>query len=270
MKRTFAKNAGRLLGAAGVAAALAGARADVNGILTTGGDGRPIAGTIRYLPASKQYVVTKDGVPITLEQRQVAEVSVQRPETFDAAVQQVGSGENDKAIPVLELIMKDYEMLQWDIAAAPPLARAYLKAKDPKKAVAALERVKDRRIPDALARDFQLAYWTALSDAGMNATLRKLLSDAIATGSRSIQALAQLTRGDLERKEGNFRDALVEGYLRTVVLFADEKTVQPEALYWSVKCFEQLGQPAQAEKMRKKLFAEYPSSPYSEQLRSGS
>ena len=71
----------------------------------------------------------------------------------------------------------------------------------------------------------------------------------------------------MQRKQ--YKDALVEGYLRTIVLFQDVREVQPEALYQAARCFEELGESGNAEKMRKKLLADYPDSSYSKQLNAG-
>ena len=51
---------------------------------------------------------------------------------------------------------------------------------------------------------------------------------------------------------------------------ADEKHMQPEALFNAAACFEELGQAVYAEKMRKKLMAEYPQSTYTRRIQSES
>jgi TolA-binding protein len=70
-------------------------------------------------------------------------------------------------------------------------------------------------------------------------------------------------------KQGNYKDALLDGYLRTVVLFGDIKPTQPEALYKAAQCFDQLGQGPYAERMRKKLLADFPQDPYAQRVQSG-
>jgi len=46
--------------------------------------------------------------------------------------------------------------------------------------------------------------------------------------------------------------------------------MQPEALFNAAACFEELGEAVYAEKMRKKLMAEYPQSTYTRRVQSES
>jgi len=84
-----------------------------------------------------------------------------------------------------------------------------------------------------------------------------------------VAAMAQIKRGDIERKKENLKEALVDGYLRTIVLFKQVKEVQPEALYKAAKCFEELGEHSYAEKMRKTLLEKYPLDPYTGKIKAG-
>ena len=85
------------------------------------------------------------------------------------------------------------------------------------------------------------------------AKAKKVIQEVIASGDRLTAAIAQIKRGDLDKKKGDMKIALVDGYLRTVILYADVKEVQPEALYNTVKCFEQLQQSSYADKFRKRF-----------------
>ena len=109
--------------------------------------------------------------------------------------------------------------------------------------------------------------WVAADRAS---ELRLQLGKAVEEGNRGVVAVAQVLRGDLDMKKQDFRSALVDGYLRTIVLFADVREMQPEALFKAAKCFEELRESQNAEKMRKKLLSEFPDSTYSRQINSGS
>jgi len=246
------------------------ALADVNGQITTT-KGRTLAGKIRWQPASKAYAVTDiKGIMLQVPEREIARVSVDKPVEIDGAVNLMGSGNYAKAIPILEKVRTDYTRLQWDVEAARRLAEAYLATGDPAKAVQMCESVIEMNPELARAGDLPPIHWNALHAAGRDATLKKMLDDAVESGTRQTAAMAQIMRGDVEKKNGNFREALVDGYLRTVVLFEDVKVVQPEALYKAAKCFEQLGQLAYVERMRRKLMEEYSRSAYADKMRSGS
>jgi TolA-binding protein len=95
------------------------------------------------------------------------------------------------------------------------------------------------------------------------------MEEAVKRGTRQMAAIAQMRRGDIQRKRGELKEALIAGYLRTAYFFRDVKEVQGEALYKSVKCLEELGQHGHADKMRKRLLQDYPRDPYAEKLRSG-
>jgi hypothetical protein len=92
--------------------------------------------------------------------------------------------------------------------------------------------------------------------------LEKQLNAAISSGSKEACAVAYMIRGDMMKDKGDPKMALVDGYLRTVLLFENVKEIQPEALFKTAKCFEAMKQPAQADRWRKKLMAEYPQSSY--------
>jgi tetratricopeptide (TPR) repeat protein len=121
----------------------------------------------------------------------------------------------------------------------------------------------------AVVNELAVVYWEALLQTEQYATLDRVLGEAVERGDRALAAAAQVKRGDISRKRGEFEDALVDGYLRTIVFFRQIKQVQPEALYKAAKCFEELGQHSHAEKMRKKLLADFPKDPYTEKIRSG-
>ena len=245
--------------------------ADVPGIITKAGTGQKLQGMIRWQPASKVYLVTPQGSPVQLKvaARDVGRIQVKKPAQIDQAVQAAMAGRSSVAIPVLKQIADDYLMLQWDVPATEWLARCYLNQKDAKSAAAACEKTLADNSKAGLDPGFAGAYWDALLGVEQFARLRRALADAIKEGPRDLAAVAQVKRGDIDKAQGNLKEALVDGYLRTIVFFEQVKRVQPEALYKAVKCFEELGQHSYAEKMRKKLLAEYPGDPYADKIKSG-
>lgn len=243
--------------------------ADVRGVIKKK-DGVSLSGMIRWQPLSKVYVITDEkGITMQIPLSQVASVKVQKPAEWDNAVKMIQQGQHAAAIPVLEKIMEVYTALELDISAAGWLVEAYLKVNDPKKAIKMYEKVADAYPGSVLSRELTVGYWDALFKTGDFVKLRSTLTKAIEEGPRDLAALAQIKRGDMDKKDGNLRAALVDGYLRTIVLFEQVKEVQPEALYKAAKCFDDLGEHSHAEKMRKKLLAEFPQDQYTEKLKSG-
>ena len=229
------------------------------------------SGSLRFIPSQRKYVITdKNGVSIEIMQADVETVNVKDPPELAAEAKLVQGGQGALAIPNLETIVKNYGGFGPDTRAARWLAEAYQKTGAPGKAVEMCERVIASNPKAAGDPDMAAIYWQGLMDANLIPKLKKALSEAIAQGPRPLVAKALMARGDIAKKEGAPKDALVDGYLRVIVLFQDIKEAQPEALYNAVKCFEQLNQGPYAERMRKKLLAEYPDDPYSERMKSGS
>ncbi len=264
---------GKRLGLAALLVVLAAGTSDaaVQAIITKTGTGQKLKGLVKWQATTKQYVIQPDGSPVQykLSPSDVADIQVARPGNLDAAIQQVEAGRYAAALPTLEEIMKDYTMLQYDVVAAQDLAQGYLKTKDPGKAVAMCDRVITSNPEAGEDPGFAGIYWQALLETEQYVKLDKALSIAIKGESRELAAVAQLRRGDISKQKGNIDDALIDGYLRTVVFFQGIKSVQPEALYKAAKCFEEKGQHSYAEKMRKELLSSYPQSDYARQVRAG-
>lgn len=233
-------------------------------------NGERMAGSIRYQRASKAYSITdQSGVSFKISARDVAEVRVKKPENLDAAIRQVQAGQYAEALPVLQEIASTYTMLEWDVIASTYLAQAHLQMGNSDLAIIACKDVIGQNKAAAWSGDLAPVYWQALLKEDRVDTLKDVLDEAVQEGGRDIAARAQVVRGDIQMKEGNFKDALLDGYLRTVVLFQNQKSVQPEALYKAAQCFDELGQAPQAEEMRKKLLADYPDDPYARKVQSG-
>jgi len=249
--------------------ALAMASPATQGTIIKAIDGQPLSGDIRWRAASKQYVITADGVSMTLSPAQVKEVRVSKPDDFDQAVAALQNRKYNEALPTFEKIMEEYKMLQWDVPATGHAAAAYLALGNAPKAIALCEMLIRINPPAAYEGDLAAVYWQALINAGREQTLRQILDKSVEEGPRELAALAQIRRGDIDMKNGSFKEALVDGYLRTIVLFDGVKKYVPEALYKAAKCFEQLNETSNAEKMRKRLLEEFPASSYAQMVQTG-
>lgn len=228
------------------------------------------AGVIRWLPAREAYQIMADNVRLEIPLRQVRDVRVAKPRQFDAAENAVRTRNYQPAIPVLEKIMIDYRRLEWDIPAARLLTQAYMGLGNPAEAAKKAEVAIAGNPRVWQDMEFARLYWDALSKSGQSGKLGRILQQGIELGSRETAAAAQVMRGNIDFDQGRFREALTDGYLRTLMMFKDVKQVRPEALYKAVRAHEQLGEHSHAEKFRKMLLSEYPQSSYSKDIRSGS
>jgi tetratricopeptide (TPR) repeat protein len=221
-------------------------------------------GTVRYLASSRSFEIkTGNGITQTVRASEVDRVIVARPpDGLQEAVNAVNRGSYQSAIPTLKKIADSYVMLGPDVIASMALAKAYLgtnRTKEAMKVCEELQRVNPNALNDG---SFASVYWEALLAEGRISTLRTSLQSAIETGSREVAAVAQVRRGDLEMKEGRPREALVDGYLRTVLLFQDIEFIQPEALYKAIEAHTALNETRYAEKWRKQLLGKYGASEF--------
>lgn len=234
----------------------------------------PFQGKARWLKSSKLYKIRiKAGnteTEMAIPGDEVESVEAVKPKELDAAAKMVQAGQHAAAIPVLEKIADRYFMFQWDVEATRWLAEAYMGTGNKSKALTAVRDLEKANPSALLAGGFFKVYCTVLLENNLMADLNKAIDAQIAMSeSRESQAVAQLMRGDIQMKKGNYKDALLEGYLRTVVFYQNIKQIQPEAMYKAMLCFKELGDTGKADKMRKKLMAEYPTSPEAQKAQNG-
>lgn len=242
---------------------------DITGSITTE-TGDVQKGVIRWSSRDKAYAVTKGNMEIQVKATEVAEIDIDKPAGYDAAVAQVLSGKGEAAIPVLKKIVNDYQHLQWDKTAGRFLAEAYVSAGKAAEGLRACEDVIKVDATAAYKGDLAPAYWAALLALGRDAKLEAALEKAAKSGDRFSCGAALNMRGDIIlKKEGDTNDAakkaLTDGYLRVVFLYREPEVaekVRPEALFKAARCFEKLGFSSRADAMRTELKQQYAKSPW--------
>lgn len=256
--------------AAFVAAVAAAALGDVTGTITTEG-GSVHKGALRWSSRDKAYAVTsKDGIEIQVKPGDVAELVVDPPANYEAAVAQVHAGQGAAAIPALQKIVKQYAHLQWDKTAGRSLAEAYISTGKAEDGLRICEGIIRDDATAAYKGDLAPAYWAALLALDKRSRLEGSLAKAAKSGDRFSAGAALIKRGDIALKDGKDsaeanRKALTDGYLRVVLLYRDEEfaaKLQPEALYKAAQCFEKLNMSGRADSMRGTLKQLYASSPW--------
>ena len=256
------------------------AAAEANGVIVNA-DGKPVRGLIRWKALNKVYIVkcntgTAGGAMIELEVplAAVKSISVAEPPELRPAVQLVRDNKFQPAIAALDVLAQEYAMLQWDVSATRWLAEAYLRDGKPDQAVRACERVTDKRPEAGISGELAPAYWQALLAAGRNNKLEDLLNTTVQSGVPDGQARANVMRGEVLRKQAKSKDALRDGYLRTVVLFKGwrdpaVRDARAEALFKAAECFDDLGLIAPATKMRTICMNEHADSDWARRLKAG-
>ena len=233
-------------------------------------NGDELKGTVHWSAREKAYIVTKGRVEQKIKAAEVAEIGIEKPAAFDAAVAQVEKGQSAAAIPVLQKIVKEYAHLQWDKAAGRYLAEAYLAAGKPNDALRVCEGIIKEDFSAAYRGELAPAYWSALLGLNRRNPLEKSLEKAVRGEDRFSRGAALIMYGDIAMKDGNgsadaCRKALAEYYLRVVFRYRDDDVaakLRPEALYKAARCFDGLGQSARADFMRTELKKSYASSPW--------
>jgi len=228
---------------------------------------RSYTGDIRWRAASRVYSVTAAGQTIELAPRDVVGLRLEQPPAqLDQAVRAVREGQAAQAIPVLQRIMNAYTMLGPDRVAGRWLAQAHLDLGQAGQAVTAVEELL-RNSPTANQDgDLMGVYVDALIKDGQLARAERALGDIIASGSRAAAAMAQVKRGDIQVQRGDMREALISGFLRTIILFQDIREVQPEALYKAIQAHTALNEHQYAERWRSRLLSNFPNSEYARRL----
>ena len=248
------------------------ASAQVDGRITRKGSNKAITGKIRWSSTEKAYKVTHadTGRNTRVPLRNVKRLRVSKPSGLEAAIQKVRNKSYEGPhIEELRRIVSVYHMLEYDMKAGAYLAEALLATGNVRQAAATCRKVKENRSTLELSGEFARVYWNTLLEAKDYTVLQQEIKETIEKGSRPAAAVAQLMRGDIDMSKGRHENALVDGYLRTVILFNDVPAAQPEALYKASQCFDELGDTVNAEKMRKKLLAAYPKSSYSKIIQRG-
>lgn len=230
-------------------------------------NGGQTQGVVRYLAASRSFEIRAGNITQTERASNVDRVELaQQPAGLQQAVSAVNSG-NYQSVPLLSQIMSSYTMLGPDVVAGQALALAYLRTNRTRDALKVCEDLL-RANPDLLnAGGFASVYWEVLLAEDRISTLRISLRTAIETGSREVAAVAQVRRGDLEMQKQNPSGALLDGYLRTILLFRDVTFIQPEALYKAIKAHEALNEVQYAERWRKRLLGSFGTSDFAAKIK---
>lgn len=217
------------------------------------------AKSVQWRESAQEYrIETPDGTIIPKAKKDIERFDIEAPAEMSQAEQMMASGQMDAALPLLQKVVDSYRMIVWDNKARALQAQIYARKQDPKKAVSVLDEAFKTMDPAEIDLPLRRLYWECLLGADRTAALKKDLDETIAAGSRESAAEAQVMRGNMSRAQGAKEDALLD-YLRTVLLFEDVKSVQPEALAKTAQLLDELRDPRAAE-MRKRLMQEYPES----------
>jgi hypothetical protein len=211
--------------------------------------GEKMQGLISWRLRDKAYDIRQDNLSFQVPEAEVADLQIQKPGNFDAAVQ---SGN----VTILKKIQEDYDHLKWDVAAARELALIYLKT-NPAAALAMCEAVEKKDPKSAYVGQFATVYWQVLIANNRNSKLEENLAKAAASGDRYSSAAALVARGDLILKRDNSiegqKKALAEGYLRVYFMYDDVPEIKRQAMAKAVECFRATGHGARANAMETEL-----------------
>ena len=236
-------------------------------------DGGQKSGLIKWSARNKSYVITQKQasgtMDIEVEAKNVDRLDIKPPQGIEQAIKAVDAGNGAAQIKFLEKVVEDYAHLQWDQKAGSYLAKAYIDANNGAKALDICKKIIEVDKTAAYSGDLAPTYWQALITNTQAATLEKVLAKAASSGDRFASASALIARGDAilakDDTAAGARKALVDGYLRVVLLYNDPEVgprVRPEALYKAAQSFEKYGQTSRASDLRGELKSKYANSPW--------
>ena len=257
----------RLLLALALAATTAlPALCNVQGQMRVRSSGAQYQGTIRWKQTEKKYeITTTDGRTFSFDANDV-QIHIPRPPALDKAVADFREGRYGSVVSGLTPIFPNYVNFPHDEEIASVLANALTAQRKSEDAIKVCERITVARPDAAFKGGMVSAYWNALLANNRTSKLEELLEKAIKTGDIPAMAQAAVLRGDMILQVASptaltYRTALVEGYMRVIVIYAREaRSVLPEALYKAAQCFDKLGQSGRAQQFRAQLAAEFPDT----------
>lgn len=200
-----------------------------------------LADHVSYDRVAKEYRVTKGNVTFSLQEGGVEYCRPPRPDGFDKTADASG----------LEKIVEKYHRLWWDVEAFRRLMPLYMKDGEAAKAIR-LYREMVPVVGPSMPLALQRAYWDALRMNKQTADLQKDLSDTIVHGGREASAWAYIVTGDILMGQGKSAEALVDGYLKAVLMFDDIASVRKVALEKTIRTMEELGD-SRVERFRRML-----------------
>jgi len=236
-------------------------------------DGRAVPfDDIRYKRTTQSLVLTLKG---TQNQMEIAITDIadmrmnSQPDGLVDAVKNVRRGVcSESEARVLKKVFEDYEMLYWDVPAGQALAECYVGMNKAEEAEKVCEKLFNRAMPIEITVDMMGIYLDSLIKQNKGSKFDSEVKRLLGVVSRPAAAMIQLKRGEKEYAQRNYKEALISGFLRTVVLFQDVKEVQPQALYYAALCFKQLGEVTYSERMRGMLVENYGNDPLVQKLNS--
>ena len=215
------------------------------------------AGDVKWHARDKKYVIEKGKITKEFKLVDVTRIDIPKPAGFDKAVASVEAGQGLAAIPVLQKIVADYRMLQWDKPAGRYLAMAYIASGNAQKAYDVCAPIVSEDKSAGWTGDLAAAYWQALLKLGKRDQLEGLLKKAASAGDRQSSAAALVMRGDIIVSDSHdaaeeLKRALRDGYMRVVLMYQDAecRRERVEAMRKAASCFDKLGQAARAEGLR--------------------
>ncbi len=231
----------------------------IQGTISTETDRK--SGDLKWQGRQKSYLLTYKKGNTNLQMEfpldSVTSLEIAKPAGFDKAVEMVQKGQGSGAIPVLDKIVKEYKMLQWDKPAGRYLVEAYLAANRADDAYKAAQNIIMEDKAAAYSGELAPAYWQTLLKLGKSQQLETCLKKAVTTGDRAASAEALLVRGDMVINQAGetpeaLRQALTDAYLRVALMYLDEpcRQVRADAMMRCASCFDKLGMAARAEAMR--------------------
>jgi hypothetical protein len=248
MNRNRTRTAGVVLTALALVVAAETVKA-AGGVIKIRGRRPQRCGNLVYSRATRKYTASINGVPVPFPANQVEWARRQRPANFADAVR-TGN------ISLLEKIARQEEGFETEIDAYVRLLPLYLDSGRVRDAESVCSKITQRygRIPPKLSR----YYWDTLLRNNKTAELEKELREAIAGGNAEMAAAAYLVRGDMLKRQGDHRGALIRGYLRTVILYERIEQHRQEAVQKAAESLAAIRHP-RAESFRKKYVDRMPN-----------
>lgn len=253
-------------GAALIWAAAGGIPANAQNPFVILPNGSRVEGTDIRARADGTIILTTPQGQVTYQRGQYVRAEAARPADFDRARQLAQQRNFDEALRLLDQIATNFRFLHWDNQARLLSAQILATRGDHAGAVAMYERL-FQGAPDMRRESTVLwGYLSALSEAKQYDKLTPQLDELISKGSRSDAARALVLRGDVKMAQGQVEPAVMD-YLRSALLFENERAVLPEALFKAAEGLERLRDPRNRDLYRR-VAQEFGGTPFGQRAQS--
>lgn len=197
----------------------------------------------------------------------ILSVVMAKPESFVKAQEAFKKKRFQEAIASYNEVISQYGRSEWVEKALIGVGRAYVKLKKLDDARKIFERFLSEYKSSEFCCEAGLILGKILEESNLHDRARKVYGEVLEKDCSAKDSVgAQFNIGEIDLAKQEYEQALM-GFLRVVVVFADQGEFVQKAMLKSGFCYEKLGEPVYAKKIYEELVTEYPKGKYAREAK---